>query len=72
MPELVVEEALPNPLDGRVSLVLHAAEVVIHFSRLVQQPLLEPRLGGVDDRLVLRGYPKIKSNKSDSYTLLKA
>jgi hypothetical protein len=53
MPELVVEEALPNPLDGRVSLVLHAAEVVIHFSRLVQQPLLEPRLGGVDDRLVL-------------------
>jgi hypothetical protein len=25
-----------------------------------------------DDYLEVRGYPKIKSNKSDSYTLLKA
>jgi len=54
VPQLVVEEALPDRLDARIALGLHAAVVVVHLARLVQHPLLEPGLVRVDDRLVLR------------------
>ena len=51
--ELVVEEALPDPLDPRIGLELHAAPVVVYFACFVQQPLLEPGLLWIDDALVL-------------------
>ena len=54
MAQLVVEEALPDRLDARVGFLLDAAVVVVDLVRLVQQPLLEPGLVRVDDRLVLR------------------
>jgi hypothetical protein len=53
LPELVVEEPLPDLLDARVGLELHAAPVVVDLGGLVQEPLLEPRLARVGERLVL-------------------
>jgi hypothetical protein len=54
MPELILEEALPNALDGRIVLIFHTAVVVINFGGLVQQPFLQPCFIGINNGLVLR------------------
>lgn len=51
--ELIVEKALPDLLDSRIGLALQARVVVVDLVGLVQQPLLQPGLVGVDDGAVL-------------------
>jgi len=41
------QKALPDALDARIALLLHAARVGVDPHRFVQQPLLENRLLGV-------------------------
>src|ERR671922_236607 len=54
MAQPILQKALPNPLDTSIIRIFDAAIVVIHFGRLVKQPLLEPCLMGINDGLVLR------------------
>jgi hypothetical protein len=53
MPQLIVKEALPDRLDVRILLVLRTAIIVIHLICLMQEPLLDPGLRSINDRLIL-------------------
>jgi hypothetical protein len=52
--QLAAEEELPDGADARVDLGLEAGVIVRALGVLVEDPLLQPRLRGVHQRLVLR------------------
>src|SRR5690606_6807388 len=54
VPQFVGEHLLPDLLDPRVALLLQATEVAVDLRRLVQEPLLQPGLVRILQRLVLR------------------